>query len=126
MPGLLGRWTGWVTLGELGGFVFPTVVGALVMVEPRAWSYPAMIGAGVLEGLVLGAAQAHVLRGVLPALSVRRWVGATAIGAAVGWMIGLLLSATEVWSGWPGPVTVGLGVVGAVALVCSIGALQWL
>lgn len=127
MNGLLRRWTGWVAAGELAGFVVPTVVGALVLVEPRAWSYPAMIGAGVLEGVVLGAAQAHVLRGVLPAVSVRRWIGATAIGAALGWVIGLLPSMTsEVWPGWPGPVLVLTGLVGAVALVCSIGALQWL
>lgn len=124
MDGLLRRWTAWVTAGELAGFIFPAVVGALVMVDPRPWSYPAMIGAGVLEGVVLGSAQAHVLRTVLD-VSARRWVAATAVGAALGWVIGLLMTSTEVWSGWPGPVTVVAGLVGALALVCSIGALQW-
>ena len=127
MDGLLRRWTAWVTAGELIGFTFPAVVGALVMAEPTPWSYPAMIGAGVLEGTVLGAAQVHVLRTVRPEVSARRWIGATVIGAGLAWMIGMLPStAPEVWSGWPGPVAVLVGVVAVVVLVCSIGAMQWL
>lgn len=127
MSGLLGRWVRWATAGEFVGFLIPALVAALVLVDPQPYSYPAAVAGGALEGAVLGWAQLHVLRGVVPAVSGRRWVVGTAVAAAVAWAIGLLPStAYDVWSRWPGAVAVGVGAVGAVVLLSTIGVAQWL
>lgn len=51
----------------------------------------ALAGAAV-EGVVVGFAQWRVLRRELPALRWRPWVRATAIGALVAWMLGMMPS----------------------------------
>jgi hypothetical protein len=118
-------WRTWfvaVTLGEFVGFLVPACAGAL-FVE----SVLVLVAAGAVEGALLGTAQALVLRRVLPALSVRAWIAATAAAAALAWSVGLV----------PGllgerlaALSVGLLVVGAtiggLVLVASIGTAQWL
>jgi hypothetical protein len=52
----------------------------------------ALVVAGSVEGLCVGAAQWSVLHRVLPRLAARRWIGATIIGAVVAWSLGLLPS----------------------------------
>lgn len=46
----------------------------------------------LLEGVVVGAAQERVLRGMLPDLRPRAWTIATALGAGVAWLIGMVPS----------------------------------
>ena len=46
----------------------------------------------LLEGVVVGAAQWRVLREPLPALSRGSWVEATAIGAGLAWLLGMVPS----------------------------------
>lgn len=124
---LLSRWIPVVALAELAGFALPAVVGAGTVDAPVAVSFPALLAAGALEGAVLGAGQAGVLRRRLPGLSVSRWVGLTAGAATAAYALGLLPSATApVTAGWPA-VLRGLlvGVVGVLVLV-SIGGAQWL
>ena len=116
-------WLFWVTVGEVVGFLAPvlaqfTFAGSSVRV-------PALILAGAVEGTVLGWTQANVLRSRLPALSRSRWVGATALGAAVAWFIGLLPAEwADVWQRWPLPAQVVAGAVGALVLLCSLGVAQ--
>ena len=76
---------------------------------------------------MLGLAQAHVLRGELPTLNDRRWVLATAVGAAAAWAIGLLPMLTDgrIFD-LPIPVLVPIVTVFAAALLGSIGTAQWL
>lgn len=82
---------------------------------------------GAVEGTVLGAAQASVLRGVLPGLRPRRWIGGTAIAAAVAWLIGQSLGEAA-----PGlaerslPLLIVLAALGAPVLLVSIGLAQWI
>lgn len=52
----------------------------------------AMIALGAVEGLVVGAAQAQILRGWLPALRRFAWIRATVGGAIVAWALGSLPS----------------------------------
>ncbi|HEY3548799.1 MAG TPA: hypothetical protein VGK17_22230 [Propionicimonas sp.] len=126
MTGLLRRWMLWVTAAEFVGFVTPAVVGAVTLVDEKPWAYLAMIAAGAVEGTVLGWAQMRVLRRAILGMSARRWIVATAVGAAIAWSIGMLPSTTyATWSRWPGPLAVGVGLVGALALLCSIGVAQW-
>ena len=51
------------------------------------------VAAGVvLEGVVVGCSQGWVLHRHLPAVSVARWVRATALGAGAAWLIGMIPS----------------------------------
>nr|BFE79403.1 hypothetical protein GCM10020093_020040 [Planobispora longispora] len=82
----------------------------------------AMVAAGVVEGTVLGLAQAYGLRTGLPEVSTGAWVRATAAGAAVAWMIGSLpIVLGEQIMQWPPAVVVLLGVV----LLAAMGLFQW-
>lgn len=46
----------------------------------------------LLEGIVVGACQARVLRDAWPALGPRAWIIATALGAGAAWLLGMIPS----------------------------------
>ena len=99
------RWRRWVVVvavGELVGFAVPALVGILTRdASPRA-QLVLMPAAGLVEGAMLGLAQAVVLRRAWPALQARRWVVATSVAAALAWFLGMLPSTThDAWSTWP-------------------------
>jgi F420H(2)-dependent quinone reductase len=120
-------WLVWVTVGETAGFCVPAVVASLTLDGPTAVVVPTMLLAGAVEGALLGAAQAHVLCRVLPAVPRRRWVGATSAAAVVAWSLGLVPStAGESLGDWPVPVLVIAVVVGGTVLLLSIGTAQWI
>lgn len=77
---LLG-WLGTRWLTESSSAILVTL-GALVMVGKGA----------LVEGATVGVAQGRELRRVLPGLSLRRWVLATAVGAGVAWLLGMIPS----------------------------------
>ncbi|QTE01951.1 hypothetical protein S1361_31760 [Streptomyces cyanogenus] len=76
------------------------------------------------RGILLGAAQAHVLHQVLPDLRPRRWVAATAVAAGLAWLLGLLPSAMLPRIG-NRPAAAGLAAVDGLLLLLSLGAAQW-
>jgi hypothetical protein len=136
-------WQRWVVanaLGELVGLGTVAAVGFLVFRhtgEPTSAAQALAFAAGFIllgafEGLVIGLAQRHVLRTLLPA--VRGWVIATIIGALVAWAIGMVPSTiASLMPQEPGTAPVepplalvlllaaGLGAVGGPLLA----ALQW-
>lgn len=127
--GLWRRWFVAVTLGEILGFAVPALAGAAVA-DPGWGAFgiapfvqaSVIVTAGVVEGTILGLAQAYALRSWLPEISTAAWARATAGGAAIAWMIGALpIIAGERILTWH-PVV--LGVLGAL-LLASMGALQW-
>jgi hypothetical protein len=121
------RWLLRVTAGELAGFTVPALVGALTAASAPAVRLPALVAAGAVEGVALGAAQAGVLRRVLPGLAAGRFVGATAVAAALAYAIAMVPVALGGRLGaLPAPLlVVGAAVLGA-ALLATIGTAQWL
>lgn len=94
-------WQRWVVanaLGELAGL--GTLAGVAFFLfqgagEPtditQALAFAGVfVLLGAFEGLVIGLAQRHVLRTLLP--SVRSWVLATVVGAMVAWAVGMVPS----------------------------------
>ncbi|MFF4661210.1 nitroreductase/quinone reductase family protein [Streptomyces sp. NPDC001381] len=121
---LWARWWRWTTLGEAAGFCVPAAAAAVIGDASAAIGWPVLLAAGAAEGAVLGAAQAHVLHGVLPGLRRGRWVSATAGAAACAWLLGLLPSAVLPRVGfWP--VAAGLAVADGLLLLLSLGTAQW-
>ena len=120
-------WTGWVTLGEFAGFSVPAAVGAATATMAAGLSAPILVAAGAVEGALLGLAQAHVLRTALPEVNHARWVGATAVGAAIAWMVGLtpMLTDGRLFD-LPTAALISLALVLGVVLLGSIGTAQWL
>ncbi|MEO3863564.1 hypothetical protein [Acrocarpospora sp. B8E8] len=119
--GLWRRWFGAVTLGELAGFAVPALVAASVAAAgPELLRALLIVAAGIVEGSVLGLAQAYALRTALPWVPTATWAGATAGGAAVAWSIGAI---PIVLGGFDQPPMV-LVLLGAVMLV-AMGGLQW-
>lgn len=117
-------WLFWVTLGASVGFLAPALVQVLFAGSPVR--IPALITAGALEGTVLGWTQANVLRVRVPAVSRARWVGTTAIGAAVAWFVVLLPAEwADVWQRWPETGQVLAGLVAGAVLLTAIGIAQW-
>ncbi|WP_346109870.1 nitroreductase/quinone reductase family protein [Nonomuraea maheshkhaliensis] len=122
------RWTKAVTLGEITGFAVPAVVAA--QVAGPEWTLlgigpllqgAAIVMAGAVEGMILGLAQAYVLRAALPAIPTRAWVRATAAGAVIAWSVGVLpIVLGERIVRWPPAVLVLLG----LSLLGSMGLLQ--
>jgi hypothetical protein len=86
-----------------------------------------LVAAGAVEGAMLGLAQAHVLRRALPTVHRGGWVAATAAGAALAWMIGLVPMLTDgrLFQLPIVLVVASVALLGA-ALLGSIGTAQWL
>lgn len=130
-PALRGADLAWcwflvVTVAEVVGFVAPAVVGALTADAATAVTLPALLMAGAVEGALLGAGQAAVLRHALPGLVPAAWIVATTLGAVVAYLLGLVPSLTAaVWTGRPLALLLPVAVVLGLVLLTSIGAAQW-
>lgn len=119
------RWLVLVTLGELAGFSVPATVAVWTSGLASGAQLVTMSCAGLFEGALLGAAQAVVLRRVLPGFGSRMWVVATSLAAALAWFLGMLPSTTrDVWSTWPVAITIVVGSLLGVLLLASIGTAQ--
>jgi len=120
------RWTALTTAGELIGFAAPATVGAVATAAgwPGPMAFAAVLTAGFIEGCALGFAQAHAWRGRLPALPVGRYTVATGVAAVLAYALGLLPSTVGSTAGRL--VLVPVAVVAGLALLASIGTIQWL
>ncbi|GGB65374.1 hypothetical protein N798_10655 [Knoellia flava TL1] len=127
MSPLQWRWVRWTVAGELAGFVAPAVVGVLTADSPARLAVPSVVLAGAVEGLLLGAAQGHVLRSVVPRLDVWRFSGLTSVAAALAYVVVMVPMAAAVTLGEL-PVAVLALVAAALAavLLASLGTAQWL
>lgn len=77
----------------IGGMLAPQFEGAGASTVLLGAALAVILGA-CLEGVVVGYAQARVLARRLPALVPSRWIFATAIGAALAWLLGMVPSTT--------------------------------
>jgi hypothetical protein len=92
-----GRWISACAIAEAIGIgvaglvaiVLAAALGAPETAAERGLVLGAMVAAGSIEGLALGALQWSVLRERLPGIRFRAWVGATVAVAALGWLIGM-------------------------------------
>ncbi|HEX6343256.1 hypothetical protein [Umezawaea sp.] len=114
-------WFRWVTAGEFVGFVLPAVAGAVA-------PWPAvLVLAGVVEGAVLGWAQARVLPRVLPGLPGLQWIATTAAAAGFAWTVAMMATANgERLASLPAVVLLPVAAVLGMAVLLSIGTAQWL
>jgi len=123
------RWTLVTTAGECLGFAVPAAVGALaapVLTGPRGSPGFAalMVGAGAVEGAVLGKSQWLVLVRRFPGFSGQAWITRTALAAALAWAIGMLPS-TLYDMGVSTATIAAVAILLAPVLLCSIPVLQW-
>ena len=120
----LRRWIVCVSVGEGVGFAIAAGVAILAMVggvdDPARFLL--VIAAGACEGAALATGQYLGMRTGRPLPA--HWIGATAIGAAVAWTLGLLPSTLGLDLGTPAVLVLVL--IGAVALLGSIPVAQWL
>ncbi|HSL22006.1 MAG TPA: hypothetical protein VK886_10760 [Vicinamibacterales bacterium] len=95
------RWilaNGWSELLGLGGTFALGYLGASRLMAATsvaaiiAGAAAAVVMGTFLEGVLVGYAQGRVLQGELPAMPLRRWVAATALGAGIAWLLGMLPS----------------------------------
>ena len=84
---------------------------------PAVWAFPLLLGAGAVEGALLGAGQVIALRTLpLPPSMLRRWPLLTSLAVVIAWSIGLLPS-TLPGLDWARPgVWVAAGLLGLVLL----------
>ena len=85
-------WVIWVTLGLALGFIFPSVATLWAVADGRDGTGQfifAVVG-GAIEGGILGFAQAFALRKTAAALPLALWIGITALGGLVAWIVGMI------------------------------------
>lgn len=137
-------WQRWVVanaLGELVGLGTVAAVGFLFLRhvgEPQTGPQSLALAGlfvllGAFEGLVIGLAQRHVLRTLLP--SVRGWVLATVGGALLAWALGMVPSTVANFAPQDGeaasfdpPLALVLLLAGGLGAVAGplLAAIQWL
>jgi hypothetical protein len=104
------------------------IAGALASTQglPGAVEFALLVGAGSIEGALLGTGQAiGMSRLQLPSSVLRRWPVVTSAGAALAWSIGLLPSSIPNIP-WFTPVTWLIAAVLGSALLLSIPTAQYL
>ncbi len=121
-----------LTLGWLAAPVIDSAQSATIIV---AGALLAVVLGTLLEGVVVGLAQEGVLRGRLRRLPRFKWVVATAVGAAIAWLLGMIPSTLMALSsppvqpaegGEPSPIVqYGLAVALGIALGLILGLAQW-
>jgi hypothetical protein len=122
------RWVGWTVAGEAAGFAIAATAGALAATQdlPRTPEFALLVGAGSIEGALLGAGQAMGMRKLqLSPRILRRWPTVTSAAAAVAWSIGLLPSSIPAIP-WSSPATWLIAAVLGAALLLSIPTAQYL
>jgi hypothetical protein len=113
-------WFRWTTAGEFAGFLAPALAGALTS-SPQL-----LVVAGVVEGAVLGAAQAVVLRRVDRTLNSRSWIGATALAAGFAWAIAMLVvHNSDRLNALPLATVLSIAAVAGLGVLLSLGTAQW-
>lgn len=113
-------WFRWTTAGEFAGFLAPALAGALTS-SPQL-----LVLAGVVEGAVLGAAQAVVLRRVDRTLNSRNWIGATALAAGFAWAIAMLaVNNGDRLNALPLAAVLPIAAVAGTGVLLSLGTAQW-
>lgn len=118
-------WTVAFVIGELIGFVPPALTGASLAAlgVGDAVLTAGLTLAGSLEGAALGWAQSAVLARRIPELRRDRWIGATALAAALAWLAGMGGAAAIQALG---PVALVLTVPAWLVGLAGMGFLQWL
>lgn len=137
-------WRDWIAANALGEVVGLGVAVAIAIGVVQAHAIPpaaeilvvtaAFLATGAYEGAIVGAAQWLVLRRVFPSLRAKEWIGATAVGAIVAWMLARLPSALADWKsvagdvGQPAPglaMILLLSAAAGAALGLILGVAQW-
>jgi hypothetical protein len=120
----LGRWIVAVSAGEGIGFAIATTVAVLVIVGgiDGAGRLALVIIGGAFEGMALAVGQYLGMREGRPV--AWRWIGATALAAAIAWALGMLPSTVGIDLGSP-LALIAIG-VGGIVLLASIPLAQWL
>jgi hypothetical protein len=119
------RWVGCTVAGQVAGF---TVAAALAATQDvaRMSEYALVLGAGALEGALVGRGQAIAMtRLQLPSGILRLWPVATAIAAVVAWSIGLIPNSVHRIA-LPAGVAWPLAAIFALGLLLAIPAVQFL
>jgi len=127
------RWVVACTAGELIGFGGIPVLGAALAIllteglAPGTRSvtlYVVAVIGGLGEGAVLAWFQLRVLGPLLPQLPRRRWVGATALAAAIAWACGMLAPLLDDLFGLAPAAQIAIWVPASIAILLSIGSAQ--
>lgn len=123
-----------LVLGWLAAPLLESAEGALIII---GGALLAVILGTLLEGVVVGLAQEGVLRIRVVQLPRWSWVWATAVGAAIAWLLGMIPSTLMALSAPPVPATetaepgllvqyqYGLAVVLGLVLGLILGTAQW-
>jgi hypothetical protein len=120
----LGRWILAVSAGEGVGFAIATTVAVLTIVNgiDGPGRLALVIVGGACEGVALALGQYLGMREGRPV--TWRWVGVTALAAAIAWSLGMLPSTIGVDPG--SPLALIAIVIGGIVLLASIPLAQWL
>ena len=119
-------WFRTVTAAEFAGFAVPATVAVLTAHAPVPFTV-AVLGAGAVEGAILGWGQASVLRRAIPAIVTWHWIAVTSIAAMIAYALGLAPSTFSASiRTWPPGLTAAAGLIVGCALLATIGTAQWL
>lgn len=101
------RWMSFVTLGEGAGFAVAAATGVWVAImQPSpVLAFAMLLGAGAVEGALLGVGQVLAMRTLPVSPSMLwRWPLVTGLGAVTAWSVGLVPSSLPDVN-WSSPVT---------------------
>ena len=118
------RWILLVSAGEGVGFAIATTVAILTIVGgiDGPGRLALVIVGGAIEGMALAVGQYLGMREGRPV--AWRWIGATALAAAIAWALGMLPSTVGIDLGSP-VALIAIG-IGGIVLLASIPLAQWL
>ena len=138
-------WLNWTIACGTGEFLGIGVAAGIAFVQFAFLGEPVNLGgkvillllialAGIIEGSVTGYFQWSVLKKKLTNIKARNWLGFTALGAAIGWLLGMTPSV--IFSSQASTPSTNiefsdlqiamLAILGGVVLGALFGAFQWI
>lgn len=102
MANAAGEALGLGTTFALGAWIAPRMTAEPTLTVVMTGVVAAVLFGTVLEGVLVGAFQARVLRDALPAFRQRPWILATSLGAGVAWLLGMIPSSIMALRDVPG------------------------
>lgn len=119
-------WLSLVVLAASGGFIPPAIAMAYAVTE--GWDgvsqFALLVGAGLVQGVVLGIGEVMALRRGPLRVPVGRWIVVTTLAMGVAWLVALLPGSFGQLD-WSNPVALVAIIVAVLVVILIVPLAQW-
>lgn len=119
-------WLSFVVVAASGGFIPPAIAMAFAVTE--GWDgfgqFALLVGAGLVQGFVLGIGEVIALRRGPLRVPVGRWIVVTTVAMGLAWFVALLPGSFSQLD-WSNPLVLAAMIVAVLLVILIVPLAQW-